>query len=87
MGFYSRHKDPEARKEIVATGSSDAEQPNRPAERFQRAVAVYGMITVRTDGHRIVIAQKLERARSSSQSWDYHCLVPGPGGLAYDPHA
>ncbi|NOQ72461.1 MAG: hypothetical protein GQ574_10695 [Crocinitomix sp.] len=37
-------------------------------------VARYGMITVRTDGEQVIVAQKLERARSSSSKWDIYEL-------------
>lgn len=74
----------EARRAIIATGSTDSEKPNRTAARFQRAVAVYGMICVRTDGKRVVLAQKLER-EAAGKSWDVHCLVDGPNGLVYAP--
>ncbi len=38
-------------------------------------VAKYGMITVRTDGEKVIIAQKLEKKRSESQKWDIYELV------------
>ena len=37
-------------------------------------VAKYGMITVRTDGERVIIAQKLEKKRSNAQKWDIYQL-------------
>jgi beta-lactamase superfamily II metal-dependent hydrolase len=47
----------------------------------ERNVAVYGMISVRTDGERVVIMQKLERRRSSTgEAFDLQWLVPGPDG-------
>ena len=47
----------------------------------ERNVAVYGMISVRTDGERVVIMQKLERPRSSTgEGFDLQWLVPGPDG-------
>lgn len=39
----------------------------------ERVVTVYGMINVRTDGERVVIAQMLEKS-SSSKDWDIHKL-------------
>ena len=42
-------------------------------EKIERSVAVYGAINVRTDGHNVVIAQKLERPRSGSK-WDMYRL-------------
>ncbi len=39
---------------------------------IQRSVANYGMINVRTDGDRVIIAQRLERPRSKSKRWDIY---------------
>ncbi|MCV0427938.1 MAG: MBL fold metallo-hydrolase [Roseibium sp.] len=39
-----------------------------------RNVAVYGMITLRATEDRVIIAQKLEEARSASQKWDIYEL-------------
>jgi hypothetical protein len=38
------------------------------------------MICLRTDGHRVLFAQKLERPRSKAQKWDLHRLELGPDG-------
>jgi len=40
---------------------------------LERVVTVYGMINVRTDGEKVIIAQKLERVVSST-NWDIHRL-------------
>jgi hypothetical protein len=82
-------KDPvEFRQEIERLGSliedtqDDAKRKNLEKElddtyrRLERSVAVYGMIAVRTDGKRMLIAQKLEKARSNSQKWDLYRLEP-----------
>ena len=42
--------------------------------RKDRNVAVYGMITVRALGDKVVIAQKLEKPRKDSQKWDWYEL-------------
>lgn len=42
----------------------------RPKE---RAITVYGMINVRTDGEKVIIAQKLERP-AAGRGWDIHKL-------------
>lgn len=39
----------------------------------ERVVTVYGMINVRTDGEKVIIAQKLER-KAAGRSWDIHKL-------------
>ena len=72
-----------AREEIDGTGSSAEEEPGRSVYAYQRAVAVYGMINLRTDGERVVMAQKLEREAPSGAQWDHHCLRPVNGTLTY----
>lgn len=50
---------------------------------IERSVAVYGSIQLRSDGHRAVLAQKLERPRGSTK-WDVYQLEPkGNGPLRY----
>jgi beta-lactamase superfamily II metal-dependent hydrolase len=67
--------------ETTAKGASAAEQPG--VARYQRAIAVYGMITVRTDGTKVLISTKLERPRAGGQEWDYYCLEPDAGGVLH----
>ena len=43
---------------------------------IERSVANYGMINVRTDGKNILLAQRLETARSKKERWDIHLLEP-----------
>ena len=43
------------------------------AKKKERAVTVYGMINVRTDGNKVIIAQKLEKA-AAGRNWDVHKL-------------
>ncbi len=51
---------------------------------LNRSVAVYGAISVVTDGHKVVIAQKLERPRGKSKKWDiYRLEAEGKGPLRY----
>jgi beta-lactamase superfamily II metal-dependent hydrolase len=47
---------------------------------LERSIAIYGMINLRTDGKRVVFAQKLEQPRSNAEKWDVHQLEPGPDG-------
>ena len=50
-------------------------------DRKERNVAVYGMISVRTDGRTVVIAQKLERDRAQTgEGFDLQWLAPGADG-------
>ena len=56
-------------------------------EKIERSVAIYGMISLRTDGEKVVMAHRLEKTRSASSKWDLSILEPGPGGrLRYQPH-
>ena len=51
---------------------------------INRSIAVYGTIQLRTDGKKVVMAQKLERPRSKSKKWDIYQLEPsGNGPLVY----
>jgi len=51
---------------------------------IDRSVAVYGAIHVRTDGYKVIAAQKYERPRSKSNKWDIYRLEPlGNGPLHY----
>jgi beta-lactamase superfamily II metal-dependent hydrolase len=47
----------------------------------ERTVSVYGMINVRTDGNRVVIAQKLEKKAGNKTAWDIHQLEPDSNGV------
>ncbi|HOY41355.1 MAG TPA: hypothetical protein PLX60_05800 [Chitinophagales bacterium] len=49
----------------VAKGNTESKK--------ERVVVVYGMINVRTDGDKVIIAQKLER-KAASKNWDIHKL-------------
>lgn len=51
---------------------------------LERSVAVYGMIALRTDGERVLLAQKLEKPRSGTrEEFDVHLLEPEDGELVY----
>lgn len=49
-------------------------------ENRQRIVTVYGMINLRTDGERVVLAQKLEKPGSGGREWDIHLFEPDAAG-------
>lgn len=64
-------------KEYVSKNKSLAEELVTPKKLTkERMVTVYGMINVRTDGERAIIAQKLENAAPRGQ-WDIHKLLWG----------
>ena len=48
-------------------------QKSRSTKKGERTVTVYGMINVRTDGEKVIIAQKLEKP-ASGRNWDIHKL-------------
>lgn len=45
----------------------------RAGKKKERAITVYGMINVRTDGEKVIVAQKLERP-AAGRGWDIHKL-------------
>lgn len=47
---------------------------------IERSIAVYGMINVRTDGNKVLIAYKLERPGGKGQEFDVHLLAPDASG-------
>ncbi len=62
----------------IAAAPTEAEK-NVIRKRMQnekdRNVAVYGLITLRTDGEKVIIAQKLEQPGGFSKKWDIHELA------------
>lgn len=65
----------------LAAATTDAERSRIQREmekRKDRNVAVYGMITLRALGDRVVIAQKLEEPKKSGAKWDIHEMAFNP---------
>ena len=59
-----------------ATSASDKKEIEDKLEgRKDSNVATYGMITLRTNGEKVYLAQKLEAARKKSEKWDIHELA------------
>ncbi|MCW5520819.1 MBL fold metallo-hydrolase [Aureitalea sp. L0-47] len=59
-----------------ATSSGDKKEIEDKLEgRKDSNVATYGMITLRTDGEKVFLAQKLEAPRKKSEKWDIHELA------------
>jgi hypothetical protein len=50
---------------------------------LERSVAVYGMINLRTDGRRVVLAQKLEDKSPDGRKWDALPRADAAGTLRY----
>lgn len=84
-----RERLAEIAQERAHASSRDAARLDEEADRLwatlERAVAVYGMITVLTDGTKVVLSQKLEVPRTRTrEEFDLHRLEPTPdGGLQY----
>lgn len=72
--FYNKLKELE--KELGELNSKrKIEEKKKEMEKLRDSnVAKYGMITVRTDGTKVIIAQKLEEERSPGQKWDIYDL-------------
>jgi beta-lactamase superfamily II metal-dependent hydrolase len=59
-----------------ATSPSDKKEIEDKLEgRKDSNVATYGMITLRTNGEKVYLAQKLEAPRKKSEKWDIHELA------------
>jgi beta-lactamase superfamily II metal-dependent hydrolase len=72
--FYTLLKKLEQRMNEAST-KKEREHYQLRMERLRDSnVAKYGMITVRTDGTQVIIAQKLEKKRSEGQKWDIYTL-------------
>ncbi len=78
IGKYSRGPRPMIYSTELARSSKEFlqldEQDLSAREQNKRVVTVYGMINVRTDGERVIFAQKLEKKSQSGQTWDIHQL-------------
>lgn len=60
-------------KPAAKNGDGGSTYNKIPPKKKERAVTVYGMINVRTDGEKVIVAQKLERA-AAGRGWDIHKL-------------
>ncbi|MFO1319375.1 MAG: MBL fold metallo-hydrolase [Burkholderiales bacterium] len=70
----------------AAIASGDAKRIDRAraahdklTDALDRSIAVYGAVNLRTDGHRVVIAQKIEApTQRYEKGWDIATFVPDP---------
>jgi beta-lactamase superfamily II metal-dependent hydrolase len=78
-------------KQLIATRNETEDEEKRERlnakidkllEQIERSVAVYGMISVRTDGERAIVAQKLEEKRGQKE-FDIYELTPVDGRLTF----
>ncbi|MDG5490627.1 ComEC/Rec2 family competence protein [Psychroserpens sp. SPM9] len=72
--FYALLKKIEERMNAATTKKEKEHYELRMNRLRDSNVAKYGMITVRTDGEQVIIAQKLEKKRSDGQKWDIYEL-------------
>jgi beta-lactamase superfamily II metal-dependent hydrolase len=56
---------------------------NKQLEKIERSIAIFGAINLRTDGEKVVIAQKIEQPRSKDKKWDIYQLETSGGLLQY----
>ncbi len=82
--YYEQLKDYEARIEAAPTPERKDELRKEMQEKRDRNVAVYGMITLRTNGEKVLIAQKLEVSGGNDNKWDLHELEYNPNTDAFE---
>ena len=78
IGKYSRgHRPMIYSTELARSGKEFIELDKldlSSQQKNERVVTVYGMINVRTDGNKVIFAQKLERKATNGYTWDIHKL-------------
>jgi beta-lactamase superfamily II metal-dependent hydrolase len=70
--YFEELKEYEAKLAAATTAAEKAKLTKAMQERKDRNVAVYGMITLRTNGEKVVMAQKLEVPGGNDNKWDIH---------------
>ncbi len=74
FSYFERLKEFEARIEAATSSSKRKKIEKEMQEAKDRNVVVYGMITLRTDGEKVIMAQKIEAPTKESEKWDIHEL-------------
>lgn len=72
--YFTILRDYQKRIAEAASESEKSRLEREMQERKDRNVVVYGMITLRTDGEKTIIAQKIEAPSKLSEKWDIHEL-------------
>jgi len=75
FSYFERLKEFERRIESADSESQKRKIQKEMQEAKDRNVVVYGMITLRTDGEKVILAQKIEAPRKKSEKWDIHELI------------
>jgi hypothetical protein len=70
--YFAQLKDYEAKISAATNDTEKNRLEKEMQEKKDRNVSVYGMITLRTDGERVVLAQKLEVPGGQGKKWDIH---------------
>ncbi|MBT7954326.1 MAG: hypothetical protein HN731_04005 [Rhodospirillaceae bacterium] len=73
--FYERIKKFEADLKSAQSKREKARLQKEIEQEKSRNVAVYGMITLRTDGDTVIIAQKIEEPSGKDRKWDIQELA------------
>ena len=83
--YFEQLKAYETALAAAATAAEKTRLTRQMQEKKDRNVAVYGMITLRTNGEKVVMAQKLEVSGGNDNKWDIHELWFNPltGELEY----
>ena len=70
-----------------ASPGADRDKLKREMELYRdRSVAQYGMITLRSDGEKAIIAQKLAVAGGNDNKWDIHEMEYNPNSGQFEYH-
>ena len=72
--YYDRIKKYETDLAAATSSREKSRLTNAIEGEKDRNVAVYGMITLRTDGEKVFIAQKIEEPSGNDRKWDIHEL-------------
>lgn len=84
---FAFRKELEAAQAALAKAKPGSEADNAKKRvdkllgKIERSVAVYGAINLRSDGRRIVMAQKVESPSRVSGQWDVYALEPDAAGV------
>jgi hypothetical protein len=72
--YYAQLKEYEKRIAAATSERAKRKLEKEMQEKKDSNVAVYGMITLRTDGEKVVVAQKFEIPGGNGKKWDIHEL-------------
>ncbi|MFP4846231.1 ComEC/Rec2 family competence protein [Winogradskyella sp. PE311] len=82
--YYEQLKAYEAAIDVAPTAAIKKDIREEMEGKKDRNVVVYGMITLRTDGEQVILAQKLEQPAGDDQKWDIHELKYNANNLQFE---